>query len=64
MSAWEIVLLVVVCVAFAIALGVIIYNKIKGKNSCGCDGCLSCGGKCPHCNAAKNDKPIKPQSKK
>lgn len=37
-------MLVVLCVAFAVALGVTLYNKIKGKSGCDCGGsCDSCG---------------------
>ena len=63
MNAAEIILLVVMCVAFAAALGVIIYNLVKGKSCCGdCDGCSGCkskaqtteskcDGHCSHCLA-------------
>ncbi|MDE5592342.1 MAG: hypothetical protein K2I75_00135 [Clostridiales bacterium] len=62
MNAAEIILLVVTCVAFAAALGVIIYNVVKGKSCCGdCDGCSgchktkkgesACDGRCAHCLA-------------
>ncbi|MDE6618676.1 MAG: hypothetical protein K2K13_06600 [Clostridiales bacterium] len=64
MNAAEIILLVVMCVAFVAALGVIIYNLVKGKSCCGdCDGCSGChkskaktseskcDGHCPHCAA-------------
>lgn len=45
MSWWEILALVVICVAFAVALGVTLYNKIRGKSGCDCGGaCSSCGG--------------------
>lgn len=43
MSGLEITILVVVCVAFVVAVSVIIYNKIKGKSGCDCGG--SCGSK-------------------
>ncbi|MDE6029879.1 MAG: hypothetical protein K2F90_06145 [Clostridiales bacterium] len=60
MNAAEIILLVVMCLAFAAALGVIIYNVVKGKSCCGdCDGCTGChktekggsvcDGRCEHC---------------
>lgn len=60
MNVWEIVLLALVCIAFAVAVGVIVYNKIKGKSSCdcrsintknsnGCDGC------CAHCVQKQKD---------
>ena len=63
MSGSDIVLLVVLCVAFAIAVGIIVYNKVKGKSCCGdCNGCSGCGkekkesdtacdGQCSHCSA-------------
>ena len=62
MNGWEIAILVFVCVAFAVAVGVIIRNKIKGKSCCGdCSGCSCCSAKnknegsksaaCPHCAA-------------
>ena len=43
----EIIILVVVGVAFFAALGVIIYKKVKHKGSCcgcdcGCSGCYAC----------------------
>ena len=68
MNGAEIVLLVVLCVAFAIALGVIIYNLVKGKSCCGdCEGCSGChakkkrdngsSGGCPHCTACNCDVP-------
>ncbi|MDE6294170.1 MAG: hypothetical protein K2L88_06085 [Clostridiales bacterium] len=69
MNGAEIVLLVVLCVAFAVALGIIIYNLVKGKSCCGdCEGCSGChakkknsdsagsgNGKCPHCTACLHD---------
>ena len=63
MSGSDIVLLVVLCVAFAVAVGIIVYNKVKGRSCCGdCNCCSSCGkenkesdkacdGHCPHCSA-------------
>ena len=64
MNGWEIAILVIVCLAFATAVGIIIYNKIKGKSCCGdCNGCSGCAAKnktnkaecnvCPHCVAEK-----------
>ena len=48
MSGWEIAVLVPVCAAFAVALGMIVRSKIKHKGGCGeCDGC------CAHCAKAK-----------
>lgn len=45
-------LLVIVCAAFAVALGVTLYNKIKGKSGCDCGGsCSSCAG-CSHAKTA------------
>ncbi|MCH5155093.1 MAG: hypothetical protein J1F69_00655 [Clostridiales bacterium] len=58
MSGWEIAILIFVCLAFVVAVGVIVRNKIKGKSCCGdCGGCNGCGAKnkgdaqnyCPHC---------------
>ncbi len=49
MGALDIVVLVLVCVAFAGAAGWLIYRKVKHKGGCtGCD-CGSCGAHCPHC---------------
>ena len=61
MSGSDIVLLVVFCVAFAVAVGIIIYNKVKGKSCCDdCGGCdkskkndTACNGHCAHCSACK-----------
>lgn len=59
MNGWEIAILVFVCVAFMAAVGVIIYNKVKGKSCCGdCSGCNGCAANkknaerdrcCMHC---------------
>ena len=55
MTWWEILILVVVCVGFVAALGVSIYNKIKGKTGCDCCGSGKtsggCDGCCAHCHA-------------
>lgn len=53
MGAFDIAVIVVVAVAFAAAVGAIIYRKIKHKGGCDC-GCESC----PHCSACgkKEDK--------
>lgn len=62
MNGAEIILLVVLCVAFAVAIGVVIYNAVKGKSCCGdCKECSGChakkkhstgdAGGCPHCSA-------------
>lgn len=51
MNAIEIIVLALVCAAFAFAVGYLIYRKVKGKSGCdcgGCSGCSSCGS-CPHC---------------
>ena len=45
MNGWEIAVLVVVCISFAVALGIIIRNKIKGKSCCGDCKCCSCCAK-------------------
>ncbi len=52
-------------VALLIA-GVIVWRKIKGKSSCGCDGCSSssaCGGNCSSCNACSSKKKENEQDK-
>lgn len=54
MGAAEIAIIVVVCAAFAAAVGYIIYRKVKGKGGCDC-GCAGC----PHsgtCHKASEDK--------
>lgn len=43
MNGLDIVITVVVCVAFAAAVGFLIYRKLKRK-----DGCCDCG--CEHCS--------------
>ena len=44
MNGFEIALLVAVCVGFAVAVGIIVYNKATGKSSCGdCASCEACG---------------------
>ena len=49
MGALDIVVLVLVCVAFAGAAGGLIFRKVKDKGGgTGCD-CGSCGAHCPHC---------------
>jgi len=55
MGALDIAITVIVCVAFAGALGWLIYRKIKRKGGCtGCDcGCGS-GENCPHCKSRNN----------
>ncbi len=51
MSGIDIAIITVVSVAFAAALGAIIYRKVKHKG-CDCD----CGGNCSHCSkCAKAD---------
>lgn len=43
MNGGEIAILVSVCLAFAVAVGVIVRNKIKGKSCCGdCKCCKRC----------------------
>ena len=54
MGAAEIAIIVVVCVAFAAAVGDVIYRKVKGKGGCDC----GCSG-CPHngaCHKTDGDK--------
>ena len=48
MSGIDIAIIVVVSVLFAVALGFIIYRKLKGKSCCDCGDCSACGG-CKHC---------------
>jgi len=49
MSAWEIVILVGVCVAFVCVSALLIRNKIKHKGGCcDCGKSSACEG-CPHC---------------
>lgn len=57
MGAVEIIITAAAVVAFLVALGVVIYKKVKGKGGCcgcdcGCGGCFCCtrGNK----NAQKN----------
>ena len=61
MIGWEIAILVVLCIGFAVAVGITVYNKLKGKS--GCDCCSErnkCTGRCPSCKAEqKNDIPKK-----
>ena len=55
MTPWEIAIIVVVAVAFAAAVGVIIYRKVKHKGGCDC-GCEGCSHAC-HCkDGAQKDK--------
>lgn len=52
MSPVDIAIVVVVAVAFAAALGALIYRKVKHKGGvcgCGCQGCPHCGS----CNGGK-----------
>ena len=54
MKGWEIALLVVLCVGFVVAVGLTVYNKLKGKS--GCDCCSErnkCSGCCPSCKSAQ-----------
>ncbi len=54
MSVGEIVVLVIVCVAFVAAVAALIVRKCKGKSGCDCGGsCSECGGACPHCVSAQ-----------
>ena len=51
MGALEIAIIVVVCAAFAAAVGTIIYKKVTHKGGCcGCD----CGRGCAFCAQRKN----------
>ncbi|MDE6557806.1 MAG: FeoB-associated Cys-rich membrane protein [Clostridia bacterium] len=55
MTPWEIAIIVVVAVAFAAAVGTIIYRKVKHKGGCDC-GCSGCPHAC-HCkDGAQKDK--------
>ena len=63
MSGGEIALLVCVCVAFVVAVCIIIYNKLKAKSSCDCGGSCcgkknksACNGCCAHCMSATPQK--------
>ena len=50
MNAFDIVVIVLVAVAFVGAVGYLIWRKAKGKGGCDC----GCSG-CPHaCNCGKN----------
>lgn len=48
MTACDIILIVAVTLAFASAVGVILYKKIKGKGGC-CSECSECSS-CPNCS--------------
>ncbi len=68
MNAWEIALLVFVCLAFAFALGITLYNKLKGKSGC-CDcgtkkrdGKSECSG-CAFCKMCGEHKPDRSETK-
>ncbi len=60
MNGVDIAVIVIVCVAFAAAVGRLIYRKVKHKGGCcdcgSCNGCTACksaqpdGKSCPHCN--------------
>ncbi len=52
MGAFDIVAIVLVSVAFAAAVGVIIYKKIKHKGGCDC-GCEGCPHAC-NCHAKRD----------
>lgn len=55
MQPLDIVILVVCCAAFAVAVGFLVYRKLKGK-SAGCDyGCEGCPHSCS-CGGKKKDK--------
>ena len=53
MTPVEIVIICVVAVAFAAAVGAIIYRKIKGKGGCDC-GCEGCPHAC-NCHGGQKD---------
>lgn len=59
MSAFDIVVIVVISVAVVAVIGTAIYKKVKGKGG-GCDGCggncMGCSCNCQH-SAAPQDKP-------
>ena len=65
MSAFEIAVLILLCVGFAAATGAVLYGKIKGKSGC-CDNGTSdgkskkrgknvCGGGCSNCGLCCRD---------
>lgn len=54
LSTTDIVIIVAVAAAFAAAVGVIIYRKIKHKGGCDC-GCSGCPNAC-NCRSGKEEK--------
>ncbi len=52
MNYWDIILILAIVLAVALAVIKIIKNKKAGKSSCGCD-CSNCAGCQMHCH---NDK--------
>jgi len=57
MSALDIAVIVIVCVAFVGVAGWLIYRKVKHKGGCiGCDCGGGCGGNCPHCKSRTDKK--------
>lgn len=57
MKAIDIAIIVIVAALFAVALGFMIYRKLKGKGGCDCGDCSACCG-CKRCaeQAAKKNK--------
>lgn len=57
MGAWDIVIIVLVCVAFLGVSGWLIYRKIKHKGGCiGCDCGCSSAANCPNCKRNEDKK--------
>jgi hypothetical protein len=52
MSAFDIIVIIAVSVAFVAVVGTVIYKKVKHKGG-GCD--CGCSG-CPHCNSCQSKK--------
>ncbi|MBR4542660.1 MAG: FeoB-associated Cys-rich membrane protein [Lachnospiraceae bacterium] len=52
MNHWDIILIIAIVHAVALAVIKIIKNKKAGKSSCGCD-CSSCAGCQMHCHDDK-----------
>lgn len=51
MSAFEVILIVILAAAFVGVTAMLIYRKVTGKaTDCGCGcSCSHCQGSCPHC---------------
>ncbi len=50
MSGVDIAVIAIVSALFAVALGFIVYRKLKGKSGCDCSDCGACKS-CSHCRA-------------